>query len=85
MVNGVSIMALVNGVSIMAPALCTIVKQAFKFVLEWHVLIELYWQFETDVFKGFSISKLVKIWVNSLSVFIVLLVKSHLSLRPCLS
>ena len=43
-----------NGNSITTPALHWVLKQVPKFLLEWHVLIELYWQFESNLLKGFS-------------------------------
>ena len=46
----------------MAHALCMVVKQVFKFLLEFDFLIELVWQFETNLLKGFSFTKHVKIW-----------------------
>ena len=55
-----------NGISITAPALHMVVKRVFKFLLDWHVLVELYWHFEFNLFKGLSFSKLAKIWPYSM-------------------
>ena len=63
-----------NGIYITAPALHMVVKRVFKFLLEWHVLIELHWHFEFNLLKGLSVSKLAKIWPYSMPFFTVLLV-----------
>ena len=57
-----------NGISVLSPALHMLVKRVFKFLLEWHVSIELYWHFESNLLKGFSFSKLVKIWLYSMQI-----------------